>query len=73
VGSYKFPGVVAWAQDRPLVWIDDDLEPAIYDWAAERDASGIPTFLVQPSPHEGWTASERDAVLAFLDDAARAE
>jgi hypothetical protein len=70
VGSYKFPGVVAWAGDRPLVWIDDDLEPAIYDWAARRDAGGIPTFLVQPSPDEGWTASERDAVLAFLEAAA---
>lgn len=67
VGSYKFPGVVATVQDRPAVWIDDDLEPAIYEWAAERDASGIPTLLVQPDPADGWTRSERDAVLAFAD------
>ena len=65
VGSYKFPGVVATVADRPAVWIDDDLEPAIYDWAAERDSSGVPTLLVQPDPSEGWTRSELDAVLAF--------
>jgi hypothetical protein len=65
IGSYKFPGLVAAAGDRPLVWIDDDLEPAIYDWAAERSDAGIPTLLVQPSPDEGWTPAERDAVLAF--------
>ncbi len=67
VGSYKFPGVRATVGDRPTVWIDDDLEPAIYEWAAQRDSSGIPTLLVQPHPDEGWTASERDAVLAFAD------
>ena len=67
IGSYKFPGVVATAGDRPMVWVDDDLEPAIYDWAAERDAGGIPTLLVQPLPSEGWTRAELDAVLAFVD------
>lgn len=67
IGSYKFPGVVATVADRPMVWIDDDLEPAIYDWAAERDEAGIPTLLVQPSPDEGWTHAELDAVLAFAD------
>ena len=65
VGSYKFPGVVATVGDRPMVWIDDDLEPAIYEWAAKRDAEGIPTLLVQPSPAEGWTKAEFDAVIAF--------
>jgi hypothetical protein len=67
IGSYKFPGVVATVGDRPMVWIDDDLEPAIYEWAAERDESGIPTLLVQPFPDEGWTRAELDAVLAFAD------
>lgn len=67
VGSYKFPGVVATAGDRPMVWIDDDLEPAIYEWAADRSASGIPTLLVQPWPAEGWTHAELEAVEAFAD------
>jgi hypothetical protein len=67
IGSYKFPGVVATVGDRPMVWIDDDLEPAIYEWATERDESGIPTLLVQPFPDEGWTQAELDAVLAFAD------
>lgn len=67
IGSYKFPGVVATVGDRPAVWIDDDLEPAIYEWAAERDSSGIPTLLVQPDPAEGWTRAEYEAVLAFAD------
>ena len=68
IGSYKFPGVVAAAGDRPLVWIDDDLEPAIYDWAAGRTEDGVPTLLVQPSPAEGWTAAEHAAVLAFVEE-----
>ncbi len=67
IGSYKFPGVVATVGDRPMVWIDDDLEPAIYEWAAQRDEAGVPTLLVQPSPDEGWTRAELDAVLAFAD------
>jgi hypothetical protein len=67
VGGYKFPGVVATVGERPMVWIDDDLEPAIYEWAAERDSSGVPTLLVQPFPDEGWTRAELDAVLAFAD------
>lgn len=67
VGSYKFPGVVATVGDRPMVWIDDDLEMAIYEWAVERDASGIPTLLVQPFPDEGWTRAEFDAVMAFAE------
>lgn len=67
IGGYKFPGVVATVGDRPMVWIDDDLEPAIYEWAAERDSGGIPTLLVQPSPAEGWTRAELDAVWAFAD------
>lgn len=67
VGGYKFPGVVATIGDRPMVWIDDDLEPAIYEWAAQRDSDGIPTLLVQPSPAEGWTRAELDAVIAFAD------
>jgi hypothetical protein len=68
VGSYKFPGIVATAGDRPLVWVDDDLEPAIYDWAAARTEDGIPTLLVQPSPAEGWTPAEHAAVLAFVEE-----
>lgn len=67
VGSYKFPGVVATAVDRPMVWIDDDLEASIYEWAAARNAGGIPTLLVQPRPEEGWTSAELAAVEAFAD------
>ncbi len=67
VGGYKFPGVVATAGDRPMVWIDDDLEPAIYEWAADRSAGGIPTLLVQPWPAQGWTYAELEAVEAFAD------
>lgn len=73
VGGYKFPGVVATAGDRPLVWIDDDLEPAIYEWAKERDETVAPTFLVQPFPDEGWTYSEFKAIEAFADALERSD
>lgn len=65
VGHYKFPGVVAVSGDLPMVWIDDDLHADQYEWAAERDAMGIPTMLVQPSPATGWIEEEFHEVLAF--------
>ena len=53
VGSYKAPGIAATAGDRPMVWIDDDLQVENHMWAQARNEAGIPTLLVQPDPRVG--------------------
>jgi hypothetical protein len=65
VGHYKFPGVLALGGNKPLVWVDDDLHADHFDWAADRDASGTPTMLIQPSPATGWVEAEYREILEF--------
>ncbi|MFI0789589.1 HAD domain-containing protein [Streptomyces lydicus] len=50
---WKRDHVDAWLADAPVAWIDDDFTGLDQGWAAERDASGIPTLLVQPDPYIG--------------------
>ena len=65
VGGYKAPGIESVAGDTPAIWIDDDLQPANYDWADRRNAAGIPTLLIQPDPRVGITREHVDQVLEF--------
>jgi hypothetical protein len=50
---WKLAAVQAHAGDRPLAWIDDDLNDAVRAWAASR---GAPTLLVETEPACGLTA-----------------
>ncbi|GAA5069682.1 HAD domain-containing protein [Streptomyces similanensis] len=50
---WKRDHVDDWLADAPAVWIDDDFTNLDHAWAAERDAKGAPTLLVQPDPHHG--------------------
>jgi hypothetical protein len=50
---WKLNHVAAHAGDNPLAWIDDDFTPADHVWAVARNASGIPTLLIEPNPHAG--------------------
>ena len=52
-GHWKLAAVVEHAADRPLAWIDDDLNDAVRDWAAARDQ---PTLIVETQPATGLTA-----------------
>jgi len=66
VGAYKLPGWKAvTTATEPIVIIDDDLEPVVYLWAAEREANGGPTLLIQPDPAVGMTRAHVDQVLDF--------
>lgn len=53
---WKLAAVQAHAGDRPLAWIDDDLNDAVRGWAARRTAGGVPTLLVETEPARGLTA-----------------
>jgi hypothetical protein len=66
--SWKLGHVYAWleknAPDRPLVWLDDDLGQADYDWAAQRTRTAS-TLLLRTSPAIGVTRELTDAMLRF--------
>lgn len=52
-GHWKLAAVIEHAGDRPLAWIDDDLNDVVRDWAAARPQ---PTLLVETEPATGLTA-----------------
>lgn len=49
---WKLEAIDEYAADRPVAWIDDNVEEACKQWAAGR---GVPTLLVETEPHEGIT------------------
>ncbi len=66
VANYKMPGIADWAEDRPVVWVDDDLTPAEHAWAARRNARGLPTLFIQPDPAVGMTRAHVEQILDFI-------
>jgi hypothetical protein len=53
---WKLAAVREHATDRPLAWIDDDLNDAVRRWAEQRTSDGTPTLLVETDPPIGLTA-----------------
>jgi hypothetical protein len=47
---WKVDAIDCYAGDRPLAWIDDNIDDACHAWAATRSA---PTLIVQTLRHEG--------------------
>ncbi len=63
-GHWKLDAIDAYAgPDRPLAWIDDDLDDACRAWAAARPG---PTLLVHVEPSVGLTDAHAEAVEAWL-------
>ena len=60
--TWKLGSVQRFATDRPLAWIDDDLHPDAYTWAALRR---IPTKLTTTNPSRGITDAHIRPLLAF--------
>lgn len=58
----KLPDVTELVGDRPVAWLDDDLDTAARSWASNRAA---PTLLVEPSPSLGLKAIEVSRLLLF--------
>lgn len=68
---WKLAAIDAHAGDRPLAWIDDDLDAACDAWAAARSARGAPTLLVPTDPASGLTdALARDLAAWATDELA---
>jgi HAD domain in Swiss Army Knife RNA repair proteins len=58
----KVPAVIAYAGHRPLIWVDDALQPEAHAWAAGR---GVPTLLIDIDPAEGLTRPVIDQALRW--------
>jgi hypothetical protein len=69
--TWKLHPVSRWAADRPLAWIDDELGGDAREWAAEREAAGVPTMLVRCDPHVGLREVDTKALLRFAQSVRR--
>jgi hypothetical protein len=59
---WKLDPLGNYAEDRPLVWIDDSFDDSCHRWAAGRAA---PTLLVPTESAIGLTDSHVDAILGW--------
>jgi hypothetical protein len=72
--DWKIPSLDAVANDRPFVWVDDEISERGFEWATARNYS-IPTKFFRTNPSEGltkalideiweWGCKHADAMLA---------
>lgn len=54
--------------ERSLVWIDDDLAQAEFEWAEQRSATGTPTLLIKPDVKLGIEPHHMEEVTAWLGE-----
>lgn len=59
---WKLDAIDAYAEQRPLAWIDDAFNPACHEWAGTRTA---PTLLVQTEPERGLTSLEAQRLATW--------
>jgi hypothetical protein len=52
---WKLAAIEGHVRDRPVAWVDDALNEACKEWAAERNARGLPTLLLTTNPAVGLT------------------
>ena len=64
VPLWKLPDVDAYVADRPVAWVDDDLDVAVEHWASQRKP---PTLLIKTDSAVGLT---RRHVLELVEFAA---
>ena len=62
LAHWKLEAISAYADERPLAWVDDAFNPACHEWAAAR---GVPTLLVSTAPERGLTAREANTLLEW--------
>jgi hypothetical protein len=67
-GGWKWPAVVAYAQGRPLAWLDDehnDPDFAVARAAFHRDRAGSPTLLCHVDPAVGLQPRHLDEIRTW--------
>ncbi len=61
-GHWKLASVQRHAGDRPVAWIDDDVNDAVHEWARRRSA---PTLIVETQPATGLTPELAERLRAW--------
>jgi hypothetical protein len=61
---WKVDAIDEYAGDRPLAWIDDNIDDTCTEWAAQREA---PTLLVPTESARGLEEAHVDALLAWVE------
>jgi hypothetical protein len=61
---WKLDAIQAYAGERALAWIDDNLDESCHAWAASRSA---PTLLVETDPTRGLEEAHVDALIAWAE------
>jgi HAD domain in Swiss Army Knife RNA repair proteins len=61
----KLPPIISYARHRPLVWIDDAIQPEAHAWAARRR---VPTLLIDIDPAESLTRPIIEQCLQWAAD-----
>ena len=61
----KLLPVIRYAEDRPLIWLDDQFPPEAHEWAAARR---VPAMLIDVDPAEGLTREVVNRALHWADN-----
>jgi len=64
---WKLGPLDSFAPERPLAWIDDSFDQSCFEWAAEREAAGVPTLLVPTEPELGLEEAQVAALEMWAD------
>ena len=62
---WKLDALDEYAGDRPLAWIDDNLDESCHAWASQRSA---PTLLVPTESDVGLTEAHTEALIRWAND-----
>jgi len=64
---WKLDAVTRFCGNRALAWIDDSFDTSCFEWAASREAAGIPTLLVPTEPEIGFEEAQAAVVADWAD------
>lgn len=64
---WKIDAIAEYAGDRPLAWIDDNVDESCMAWAKQRLA---PTLIIETVRHEGMHDEHVEALLSWADEVA---
>jgi hypothetical protein len=66
-GHWKLDSLGRFAGRRAIAWIDDSLDGSCFEWAEDRERSGLPTLLVPTEPEIGIEEAHVGALEAWAE------
>lgn len=67
---WKMPWIEHWAleNDRPFIYIDDEIGDEAMAWAEERTEIGVPTLMIKTDDSVGWTQQHTDDMIQWAEE-----